>query len=55
LIIVHFDKNNFTHFFVLTHQEMAEVQMKRNGMTEWRKVNGLNNVLLGSLKAFDDQ
>ncbi len=50
-IIVHFDKNNFTDFHVLTHQEMAKVQMERNGMTEWREVNGVDNVLLDLIKS----
>jgi hypothetical protein len=53
-IIVHFDKNNFTHFYVLTHQQMAKVQMERNGMTEWREINGVDNVLLDSLRCFEN-
>lgn len=54
-IIVHFDKNNVTYFYVLTHQEMAKVQMERNGMTEWREVNGVDNALLDSLKDFGNR
>jgi hypothetical protein len=54
-VIVHFDKNNFTHFYVLTHQEMAKVQMKRNGMAEWREINGVDNVLLDSLRCFENR
>ena len=54
-IIVHFDKNNFTHFYILTHQEMAKVQMERNGMTEWREVVGVDNVLLDSLRGFESK
>ena len=54
-VIVHFDKSKITHFYVLTHQEMAEVQMKRNGMTEWREINGVDNVLLDSLRCFENR
>jgi len=34
---------------------MAEVQMKRNGMTEWREINGVDNVLLDSLRCFENR
>lgn len=54
-IIVYFNKNNITHFYVLTHEEMAKTQIERNGIAEWREVNGVDNVLLDSLKAFEDQ
>ena len=29
--------------------------MKRNGMTEWREVVGVDNVLLDSLRGFEDK
>ena len=54
-IIVHFGKDNSTDFYVLTHNEMAKVQMERNGMTEWREVNGVDNVLLNSLINFKNK
>jgi hypothetical protein len=54
-IIVHFGKDNITDFYVLTHSEMAKVQMERNGMTEWREVNGVDNVLLNSLSNFKNK
>ena len=54
-IIVHFGKDNITDFYVLTHNEMAKVQMERNGMTEWREVNGVDNVLLNSLSNFKNK
>lgn len=53
-IIVHFDRSNVAHFYVLTHQEMGKVQMERNGMTEWREVNGVDNVLLDSIKNYEN-
>lgn len=34
---------------------MAKVQMERNGMTEWREVNGVDNVLLNSLSNFKNK
>ena len=54
-IIVHFGEDNITDFYVLTHNEMAKVQMERNGMTEWREVNGVDNVLLNSLSNFKNK
>ena len=54
-IIVHFDKSNIVRFYVLTHQEIADVQMERNGMKEWREVTGVDNVLLNSLTSFENK
>lgn len=54
-ILVHFDKDKMHHFYVLTHDEMADAQMKRNGITEWREVNGVDNILLDSIKDFKNK
>lgn len=54
-IIVNFDKERMQHFYVLTHEEMANVQMKRNGMTEWREIKGVDNVSLNLLKEFENK
>ena len=55
-VLVHIDKNNISHYYILTHDEMGQVQMARNGMTEWGPVEGgVDNVLLANVAAFEDQ
>ena len=55
-VIVHIDKDNGqTRYFILTHEELAEIQMKRNGMSTWGKVNGCDNVLLRDVAHCEDQ
>lgn len=49
-VIVFIDKLNISNYYVLSHNEIAEIQMKRNGMTEWKHVNGVDNILLESIK-----
>jgi hypothetical protein len=44
-VLVHINSETFiSDFYVLTHEEMAKEQMKRNKMTEWQKVNGVDSV-----------
>ena len=54
-VIVYIDNNNVSNFFVLTHQEMADVQMQRNNMTSWAHVNGVDNVTLKDILPYKDQ
>jgi hypothetical protein len=54
-VIVSIDSNNFSRFFILSHLEMAEVQMKRNGMSKWEKVNGVDNIDLESVSKYENQ
>ena len=54
-VLVYIDKNGQSHFYVLTHEELGEIQMKRNGMTEWEKHDGCDNVLLRDIKHCEDR
>lgn len=54
-VIVFIDNENVSHFYILTHQEMADVQMKRNNTTKWEYVNGVDNVTLKEIAKFKDQ
>lgn len=54
-VLVHIDAENVSHYYVLTHEEMAEVQMKRNEMDEWERIVGCDNVLLRDLEPFKEK
>ena len=55
-ILVHIDTDNISHYYILTHQEMGDVQMQRNGQTQWQhNPNGVDNVLLKHIQQFEDQ
>jgi hypothetical protein len=53
-IFVLIDKNNISRYFILSHLELAEVQKKRNGMTKWSYINGVDNVLLENFENFEN-
>ena len=53
-VLVYIDVNDVSHYYILTHQEMGNLQMVRNGMTTWAPVNGVDNVLLRDVKTFED-
>jgi hypothetical protein len=53
-VLTHLDKNYQSRYFILTHQEMANIQMQRNGMSEWRKINGVDNVLLKQVIEYEN-
>ena len=54
-VLVHIDKNDDPHYYVLTHQEMGQVQMARNGMSTWTQVQGVDNVLLKHVSQYQDE
>lgn len=55
-VLVHIDSNNNSRFFVLTHQEMGDVQMQRNRMNSWlQNSGGVDNVLLKHVIGFENQ
>lgn len=54
-IYVHIDAKNISHYYILTHEEMGEVQMKRNEMDNREKIEGCDNVLLCDLEPFKDK
>lgn len=43
------------NYYILTHQEMGEVQRIRNKMIQWYKVKGCDNVLLEDISQFKGQ
>jgi hypothetical protein len=50
-VVVHIDKDNFSNYYILTHDEMSKIQMARNGMTEWKHVkNGVDNISINSIE-----
>ena len=54
-VLVYIDKNNMSHYYVLSHQEMAAEQMARNGMSQWARVEkGVDNVLVRDLSNYEN-
>ena len=54
-VLVYIDDENNSHFYVLTHEEMGDVQMKRNEMDTWEQIKGCDNVLLRDIEPFKDK
>lgn len=54
-ILVQIDAENVSHYFILTHEEMGKVQMDRNEMDKWEKIDGCDNVLLKDIEQFEDK
>ena len=55
-VLVHIDSQNISHFFILTHQEMGNVQMQCNGKKTWRpNPGGVDNVLLKNIVQFENK
>lgn len=55
-VLVHIDSQNISHFFILTHQEMGNVQMQRNGKKTWEpNPGGVDNVLLKHIVQFENK
>lgn len=54
-VLVHIDENNESHYYILTHEEMGNVQMKRNEMDVWEKIDGCDNVLLKDIELFENK
>lgn len=54
-VIVHIEDNNDTHFYIMTHKEMGDIQMVRNKMTEWHRVEkGCDNVVVNNIEMYKD-
>ncbi len=54
-VLVHIDSQNNSRFFILTHQEMGDVQMQRNGKNTWEpNPGGVDNVLLKHIVQFEN-
>ena len=47
------DNGEMMNYYILTHQEMGEVQMKRNKMSQWQYVKGCDNVFLENISQFE--
>ncbi len=54
-VLVYIDSQNISNYYILPHNEMGDVQMKRNGMTKWEELPGCcDNVLLEDVKRYKD-
>ena len=54
-VMVYIDKNDVSHYYVLTHEEIGNVQMQRNKMSTWTpNSTGVDNVLLSNVKFFEN-
>lgn len=54
-VFVHIDEEYKSHYYILTHEEMGSVQMKRNMMDVWKRIVGCDNVLLEDIDQFEDK
>ena len=54
-VLVHIDEDNKSHYYILTHEEMGKVQMDRNEMDDWERIEGCDNVLLRDLEPFKEK
>jgi len=54
-VFVHINKDTLkSDFYVLTHFELAKIQMQKNNMSEWTKVIGVDNVDIQNLTEYQD-
>lgn len=55
-ILVHIDNSDVFHFYIFTHQELANEQMKRNKMTSWHSVaNGCDKLRVRDISNYENQ
>ena len=55
-ILVYMDKSNNSHYYILTHQEMGDTQMRRNKWTSWKaNPKGVDNILLSHIQQYENQ
>lgn len=53
-ILVHIDRDLKARFFILTHEELASIQMERNNINIWQKSEGCDNVLLKDIEPYEN-
>lgn len=53
-VLVFIDKSYNSHYYVLSHDEMGDVQMKRNNMSKWGQHTGVDNVPEQLVRAYKD-
>ena len=54
-VIVHIGGNSQSTYYVMTHKEVSEAQMKRNNMQSWHEVNGVDNLLIKDIEFYKDR
>ena len=54
-VLVQLHENNKTRFFILTHDDVADVQMRVNKMSKWEHVNGVDNIPLKEILEFENK
>ena len=53
-VLVRIDEEYQSHYYILTHEEMGQVQMQRNEMDTWERIIGCDNVLLRDVEQFEN-
>ena len=54
-VLVQLHETNKTRFFILTHDDLADVQMRVNKMSKWEHVNGVDNITLKEILEFENK
>ena len=55
-VLVYIDAaTNATRYFILTHQELGDIQMVRNKISSWQYSKGCDNVLLKEVAAYENR
>ena len=52
---MYIDTDNQSHYYILTHEEMGNIQMIANKMTEWKKIEGCDNVKRSLVERYEDR
>ena len=52
---VYIEQTNLSRYFVLSHEEMAIIQMQRNGMKNWEFIKGVDNIQLEAIYQFENK
>jgi hypothetical protein len=55
-VLVHVDANTKANrYFILKHEELGNIQMKRNKITSWQYSKGCDNVLLKEVLEYENK
>lgn len=54
-VLVYIDIAGRSRFFILTHKDIADIQMKRNKMSSWHEVNGVDNIQLDEVIMYENR
>lgn len=54
-VLVYIDADNESHYYILTHEEMGNIQMIPNKMTEWKRIDGCDNVKRSLVECYENR